>query len=406
MNYQKSMNKKIYLSPLRTSFLFFTFTSFIFLGSCQQTTDSTEEDLVSSKDEEKAFTNTQFHQVTDIVAPEDSDPLQPVRNIILMIGDGMGTSQVFAGMVANKGKLNINHFKHGGFAITKASDNDITDSAAGATAMACGIKTYNGAIGVDSDGNRVDTILELAEQEGKSTGLVATCRITHATPASFIAHQPSRSMYDDIAMDFLRTDVDLFIGGGRMNFSSREDSANLLDSLKEKGYHVVTSVDSLEYINSGKLAGLIHEEDQERYSEGRGNMLEKATAASLRLLSQNDNGFFLMIEGSQIDWGGHANNTTYLVEEMLDFDRAIGQVLEFASSNPGTLVIVTADHETGGFSIIDADANTGFVEGGFSTGSHTGVMVPVYAFGSHAETFNGTYQNTEIFYKMRAAFGL
>jgi len=322
-----------------------------------------------------------------------------------MIGDGMGTAQVFAGVAANKGKLNIMNFTHSGFSTTHAQDSDITDSAAGATALACGIKTYNGAIGVDSEGIAVETILEMAEKAGLATGLVATCRITHATPASFIAHQPTRSMYEEIASDFLKTDIDVFIGGGSNDFTNRKDNRNLIEELINKDYTVVTDSDSLSFVSTGKLAGLIHEEDQERYSGGRDNMLTNATNASLKLLSQDPDGFFLMIEGSQIDWGGHDNNTGYIIEEMLDFDRAVGLVLDFAIDNPGTLVIITADHETGGFSIVEADRSSGKVEGAFTTANHTGVMVPVYAIGPQSDQFTGTFDNTEIFYKMKNALG-
>ena len=153
------------------------------------------------------------------------------------------------------------------------------------------------------------------------------------------------------------------------------------------------------------MAGLIHEEDPTRYSYGRGRMLEKATKASLNLLSQDPDGFFLMIEGSQIDWAGHNNDTGYLIEEMLDFDRSIGIVMEFALENPGTLIIITSDHETGGFSVLDVNNAMGKVEGTFATTNHTGIMVPVYAFGPQADRFTGVYENTEIFYKMKEALG-
>lgn len=323
-----------------------------------------------------------------------------------MIGDGMGIAQVHAGMTANKGQLNLQNCTHTGFIRTYPSNGFITDSAAGATAFASGVKTYNGAIGVDPEGNPVTSILELAKANGKRTGLVATCRITHATPAAFISHQPQRSMYEEIAADFMNTDIDVFIGGGRNNFSHRKDNANYLDTLLNNGYQIIFNSDSLRYISSGKLAALIHDEDQPRFSEGRGNMLVGATETALRLLNNHENGFFLMIEGSQIDWGGHENLTSYVVEEMLDFDRAIGKVLDFAANNEETLVIITADHETGGFAIINGDLETGMVEGSFSTKGHTPVMIPVFAYGPHAEKFTGIYENTAIFDKMKAAAGL
>jgi alkaline phosphatase len=379
------------------------FSSITFAGACQQTQKDPEFKEAVVDNSKAVYQNSKFHEVN--APPVSWSEEGEVKNVILMIGDGMGTAQVFAGIAANKGKLNIINFPHSGFVTTHAKDSDITDSAAGATALASGVKTNNRAIGVDSDGAYVETILEMAENAGLATGLVVTSSLTDATPASFIAHQKQRSMVEEIASDFIETDIDVFIGGGRNNFTTRKDKRDLIDELISNEYSVVTHSDSLSFVSSGKLAGLIYEEDPPRYSEGRGNMLESGTQASLKLLSQDPDGFFLMIEGSQIDWGGHDNNTGYIVEEMLDFDRAVGIVLDFAVNNPGTLVIVTADHETGGFSIVDVDRSSGKVEGAFSTGDHTGVMVPVYAYGPQSNKFSGTYDNTDIFYKMKDALG-
>jgi alkaline phosphatase len=326
------------------------------------------------------------------------------KNIILMVGDGMGISQIYAGMVGNYGSLNLEQFQVIGFHKNQASNAFVTDSAAGATAFACGVKTYNGAIGVDANGEAVPTILEIAEENGLSTGLVATCSITHATPASFISHQASRSLDENIALDFLNTDIDVFIGGGRKFFANRTDGLNLIDSLKNRSYQIANTIEEVQQIKSGKLAAFLAEEQQAKFSEGRGDELVKSTEVALNLLKTNKKGMFLMIEGSQIDWGGHANDTKYIVDEMIDFDKAIGKVLEFAAKDGNTLVIVTADHETGGFSINKGSTETGMVEGKFTTGSHTGVMIPVFAFGPGSEAFSGFYENNEIFHKMMSAF--
>jgi alkaline phosphatase len=326
------------------------------------------------------------------------------KNIILMIGDGMGVAQVYAGLTANKGHLNIERCTSIGFHKNQASDKYVTDSAAGATALACGQKTYNGAIGVDPEKNPLPTILEIAENQGLSTGLVATCSITHATPASFIAHQPSRSMDEAIAADFLKTDIDVFIGGGRKFFTQRTDGLNIVDSLKARKYSIANTIDEVQNAKVGKLAAFLAEEQQAKFSDGRGDELVKSTEVALNILKQNKKGMFLMIEGSQIDWGGHANDVQYVVNEMIDFDNAIGKVLDFAQKDGNTLVIITADHETGGLSINDGDMATGRVDGKFTTGGHTGVMIPVYAFGPGAEKFSGIYDNTAIFHKMIAAF--
>lgn len=330
---------------------------------------------------------------------------KPVKNVIIMIGDGMGVAQVYAGLTANKGHLNIERCTAVGFHKNQASDKYVTDSAAGATALACGQKTYNGAIGVDPEQQSLPTILEIAEKNGRSTGLVATCSITHATPASFIAHEPSRSMDEAIAADFLKTDIDLFIGGGRKFFTKRADGLNLVDSLKARKYNIANTISEVQNAKEGKLAAFLAEEQQAKFSDGRADELVKSTEVALNILQQNKKGMFLMIEGSQIDWGGHANDTQYIIDEMIDFDNAIGKVLDFAQKDGNTLVIITADHETGGFSINDGNMTTGWVDGKFTTGGHTGVMIPVFAFGPGSEKFSGIYDNTAIFHKMLDVYG-
>ena len=335
----------------------------------------------------------------------ETHKVQKPKNIIFMIGDGMGVSAVHAGLTANGGQLYLNNFKHLGFVTTNSASNYVTDSAAGGTALSSGYKTYNGAIGVDTDTVARPTILEKAEAKGFATGLVSSSAITHATPASFIAHQPSRNHYEAIAGDFLKTDIDVFIGGGYKHFTDREDGRNLENELKSKGYTVLQDINQIDRFKSGKLAGLTAPEHNPRMDE-RKDMLPRATRKAIELLSQNKKGFFLMVEGSQIDWGGHQNNTIYIVEEMLDFDHCIGRALEFASKNNETLIVVTADHETGGLGINNGELDQKTVKGEFTTGGHTGVMVPVFAFGPGAEHFTGIMDNTDIPKKMMELLGL
>ena len=321
------------------------------------------------------------------------------KNIIVMIGDGMSTVQIYAGLTANKAPLHLEQFKYIGFSKTN-STRYVTDSGAGATAIATGYKTNNGAIGVDSLNNPVPTILEIAEQHGLSTGLVATTDITDATPASFMAHQPKRSMQQEIAAEFLNSGVDVFIGAGQSHFTKRPDGRDLIAELKQKGFSVSTDINEITAINSGKLAGFL----RERSANERGDQLARTSMTAINILKQNKKGFFLMIEGSKIDDGGHGNNIDVVVNEMIDFDQTIGKVLEFARNDKRTLIVITGDHETGGLTLTNGNLSTGRVDGKFSTEGHTGVMVPVFAYGPGAEAFTGIYHNNTIFQKLKRAF--
>ena len=327
------------------------------------------------------------------------------KNIILMVGDGMGLAHAYSGMTANGGHLFLENFRYCGFSKTYPADRYVTDSAAGGTALACGTKTYNGAIGVDPDKKPVENIREKAEKKGLKTGLVATTIITDATPAVFVAHVASRSSLEDIAADFLKTNIDVFIGGGANNFEKRKDGRNLSKELKDKGYQVLYNINDIKNVKSGKLVGLTAPGDNPVMPQ-RGEMLVPATETAIGLLSQSKKGFFLMVEGSDIDHLAHANNTTGVVLETLDFDKAIGAVLKFAASNKETLIVVTADHETGGMTLLDGDYKTGKVAAKFTTGGHSGVAVPVYAFGPGADQFTGFMENTDIAKKMMKLLGL
>jgi len=327
-----------------------------------------------------------------------------VKNIVLFIGDGMGLSHISAAMKAADDTLEIEKLTHTGFSKTSSSNRYITDSGAAATAISTGKKTYNNAIGVDQDTVECKTILEYAEENGLATGLISTSGITHATPASFIAHQRFRSQYEDIAKDFLATDIDVVIGGARNNFNKRADSIDLLNELKSNGYQVYNNISDIKENDSGKLYCLTHEEHPPSILNGRGNMLADASNIALTILKNNEEGFFLLIEGSQIDWEAHGNNTEGIIEEILDFDRVIGMMLDYARSDGNTLVIVTADHETGGMTINGTDIN-GQPISKYTTTGHTPVMVPVFAFGPGSDEFSGVYENTAIFDKMMKLYG-
>ncbi len=326
-------------------------------------------------------------------------------NIILMIGDGMGIAQIYAGMTANHGHLNIERLPYTGLIKTFSATKYITDSGSGSTAIATGKKTYDRAIGLSVDTVPLRTIVDIAQENGLSTGMIATSSIVDATPAAFVAHQKHRDMKQNIATDFIHSGIDIFIGGGRKYFEDRRDSINLTDSLRKKGYQIAYDTGELKMLEDGKIAALLADDHLPRISKGRGNMLSLAVSAAIRNLTKNEKGFFLMVEGSQIDKACHDFNQQDVILEMLDFDKAIGEVLEFAKKDQHTLVIVTADHETSGVSITNGDFKTGMVEMRFAGDFHTGVPVPVFAYGPGAEKFTGFYDNTDIFTKMVQAFG-
>ncbi len=331
------------------------------------------------------------------------------KNIILMIGDGMGLTQVSAALYSNGNKLSLEQFPFTGLHKSYSADDLITDSAAGATSFASGIKTYNAAIGVNKDSMAVGTILEEAEQKGMATGLVATSSITHATPASFIAHQKSRTMMEEIATDFLKTDIDFFVGGGKKYFDRREkDTRNLYQELEAKGYvvsdFIKQDLTAVQVDNAKPFAYFTADAEPVPVTQGRDYLVPASKMAVNFLDQRSDKGFFLMIEGSQIDWGGHANNSNYIITEALDFDKAIAAVMEFAKKDGETLVIVTADHETGGYSI-NTGSKMDSIVGAFTTDKHTAALIPVFAYGPGAELFSGIYENTAIYDKMRHALG-
>jgi alkaline phosphatase len=341
---------------------------------------------------ESTYQNTSFYDVSPV---KQKFSRKKPKNIILLIGDGMSIPQIYAGMTANKGNLYPNNFKHVGFSRSYSANRYVTDSGAGVTAIATGHKTKNSAIGVDSANMPVPSILEIAQANKLETGIVVTTNILDATPAAFVAHVPNRSMMADIAIDFAETGPDVFIGGGKGYFINRKDGRNLLSELSAKGYQVCDTITELVKIRSGKVAGLLTEN---RVSK-RGDQLPVTTGIALGILDDSKKGFFLMVEGSKIDSGGHSNDMEQTVEEMLDFDRAVGKALEFAAKDGKTLVVVTADHETGGLTLVDGDLSTGKITGRYSTSGHTGLMVPVFAYGPGAEAFGGIDENTSFFDK-------
>ncbi|MEN0006429.1 MAG: alkaline phosphatase [Bacteroidota bacterium] len=336
---------------------------------------------------------------------------EPPQNIILLIGDGMGLAQLSSVYYEEDFEPSFSRFQTIGLHQNAPVGAKITDSAAGATAFSAGIKSYNGAIAVDTDTMPVPTILEMAADRGLSTGVIATSSITHATPASFYAHVKVRKMQEEIAQQMVAAPVDFFAGGGIKWFADRKDKLNYLDSLTNRGYRVdTTRLQSYKNIKEADKCGfLLAKDGMPKMTEGRGDFLPDATALALDFLDKKENGFFLMVEGSQIDWGGHANDSEYIIEETKDFSKAVDVALDFAVRDGNTLVIVTADHETGGYALSAAEVrrqrNYKYIGPTFSTGGHTASLVPVFAYGPGEENFKGIYQNDAIFGKMLKALG-
>ncbi len=329
---------------------------------------------------------------------------KPIKNVILLIADGTGIAQISSGqlnLVGADGYLNLQRMPITGIVKTQSSNSLITDSAAGATAYSCGMKTDNGMIAFLPDESHCKTLLEIAEEKGMSTGLVATSTITHATPSSFAAHVRSRGNQTGIAEQYVNSGVEVFLGGGREFFipqdedgSSRKDNRNLIEEFESKGYEYVSTADEMMGSTSEKLLGLFANSGMD--SENRTPTLGEMTNTALSNLSTNENGFFLMVEGSQIDWAGHGNNAEYAIREMKDFDDAVKVALDFAVENGETLVVLTADHETGGMTMMNSSEDAQKLRVEWVTDYHTAVPVALMAYGPHAIQFSGWNDNTDI----------
>ena len=336
-------------------------------------------------------------------ADEKTEGNKVPKNVILLIGDGMGLSQVTAPYFFSDEPPAFNRFKNIGLMRTSSATEPVTQSPAAATAMATGYKTYNMAVGVDVDTVPRKNIVEWLSERGYMTGVISTSSITDATPAGFYAHQPDRYMQHEIAMDLVQSDVDFFAGGGIKFFT---DSTRR-DYFSENGIEV----------NFSRLKKIKKPEPDSRYGfllgadrmptmlEGRKTFLGDASSMAIEFLSGSEKGYFLMIEGSQIDWAGHGNQAKYMIAEMNDFNQVINRVLDMVGNDGETLVIVTADHETGGFTLGAAgrngyNADYSVINPTFATTNHSATMVPVFSTGPGAENFNGIYENTEIFHKL------
>ena len=327
-------------------------------------------------------------------------------NVIYMIGDGMGLPQVFATMLATGKEMTFQQFPYTGIVDTRSASNDITDSAAGGTALACDKKTKNGMVGMDADTLPMVSVLDAMADQGKSIGIVVTCYSGHATPADFYAKVPNRKMYEDIAMQLAESDkINVMIAGGRKHFDHRSDSINLFDRMEnELGWKVYDTLADID-TTCMKYAVLAAKGHMPKAPE-RGDFLPEGVKTALKTLKQNEKGFFLMVEGSQIDFACHEHDSANMVEETVDFDKAVKIALDFAKADGNTLVVVTADHETGGLTMIDPQGHYSNVSFNYSTYSHTCLPVMIYAYGPGAEQFTGWMQNCEVKGKILKACGI
>lgn len=316
----------------------------------------------------------------DVPKIDIKDNGQHAKNIILMIGDGMGSEHLWAAWMLNRGKSFILSMPVTGFSNTTSASDAVTDSAAAGTALACGHKTNNHFLGVTPDKKPIENLAEYYRAQGKATGLVVTKDITDATPAAFYAHVDDRNKKKVIAQALVDAKFNVIYGGGGKTLSAEQKQA---------------------IADAGTVAEFTHDGNPPAVAERGEDYLCNYVSKALQELEKNPNGFFLMVEGSQIDHHAHNGKAAETLRETMDFDRAAGVVLQWMQHHPDTLLVVTADHQTGGLSIKRGNKDHGSVHVIFGTHSHTGFSVPVYAAGSGSSKFTGVLDNTEVSKLMR-----
>lgn len=345
----------------------------------------------------QTFTYDKPYAVEKIQAPKG----KKVKNVILMIGDGMSLMHVYTAWTCNRGKLWLENAQYTGLSKTWAANKLVTDSGSGGTSLATGVKTNYHAVGVDPNGTPQTTLVDIAKSLGKDAGLAVTCRLWDATPCDFCGHNIDRDKEEELIGDYPTSGVDFVFGGGAEKFQNRKDGRDIFKELKQKGYHVSRSLDDFFAWNKNSRIFAVPYDVDTPLPDERGDLLARASLKGIELMNKNKNGFFMMIEGSQLDDYGHFNQLDLLMKETLDFDQTIGRVMKWAAEDGETLVVVTADHETGGLTLVGGDLAEGKVQCCFSTKDHSGAMVPVYAFGPGSENFTGIMENTDIFWKIK-----
>lgn len=345
----------------------------------------------------QTFTYEHPYAVEKLQAPKG----KKVKNVILMIGDGMSLMHVYTAWAANRGKLWLENAQATGLSKTWAVKKLVTDSGSGGTSLATGVKTVYHAVGVDPEGKPLTSLVDVAKELGKDAGMAVTCRLWDATPCDFCCHNIDRDKEEELVGDYPTSGVDFVFGGGAQKFTNRKDGRDIFKELQKKGYHVSRTLDDFfAYDKNSRIFAVPYDKDTPLPDE-RGDLLAHASMKGISLMNQNKNGFFMMIEGSQLDDYGHFNQLDLLMKETLDFDQTVGEVMKWAAKDGETLVVVTADHETGGLTLVNGNKDEGRVECCFSTKDHSGAMVPVYAFGPGAENFTGIFENTDVFKKIK-----
>lgn len=330
----------------------------------------------------------------DIVKVQEPPQSNEVRNIIFLIGDGMGLEQVSCAWVLNHGKLNLDNMSHVGLSRTWCTNELITDSGAGGTALAAGVKTAYSHVGTAPDTTDLYSILVDAAKVGKKTGTVVTCHFADATPCDFCCHNEYRYNQDDLIADYVTCGVDYLAGGGLDWFTvNRKDGRDITKEMADAGYTVALTEEELMAAQM-PVIGILSPDNLPVAGE-RGDLFRRMVAQGLKELSANEKGFVMMIEGSCIDDWLHGNDIEKAMEELLDFDRTLGDVLEFAAKDGHTLVVVTADHNTGAITLQDGNLEKGEIGVHFGSESHNGIAVPVYAWGPGSEKFTGIRENAE-----------
>ena len=310
----------------------------------------------------------------------------------------MGISQISSSMYSSNNYTPLERSEFVGLIKTHSLDDLVTDSAASGTALSSGVKTYNGVLGLDQNYNPVKTILEICRDEGYMTAIIVTSTIVHATPAAYYSKSKSRYEYQKIADELLKSNVNFFVGGGEKYFNNRDDKRNLMEEMRN--YSFVNNLEDYRNINSKNIGFFTAYDDPIQKNFGREPSLYDIIEATIQKLKNFDNPFFILVEGSQIDWAEHDNDPEYLLSEMLEFDEAIDISYKYAEESKNTLVVVTADHETGGAAIVSGNLEESVVKINYSSEDHTSEMVPVFSIGPYSENFKGVYDNTEIFNKL------